>query len=59
LYIVVPPGGDQAGRWCIYEQIEGINMYYHPTVSDYPPPTGWRVVHNDNETSILLTPVAQ
>lgn len=58
LWIVVPSGGDQAGQWCFYDQIEGMNLYYHPTASDYPPPTGWRAVFGDTETSILLTPFA-
>ncbi len=56
LWIVVPSSGDQAGLWCFYDQIEGMNLYYHSTVSDYPPPTGWRAVLGDTETSILLTP---
>lgn len=56
LWIVVPSSGDQAGLWCFYDQIEGMNLYYHPTASDYPPPTGWRAVVGDTETSILLTP---
>lgn len=56
LWIVVPPAGDQAGLWCFNDQIEGMNLYYHPTVSDYPPPTGWRRVYDDAATSILLTP---
>jgi hypothetical protein len=56
LWIVVPSGGDQAGQWCFYDQIEGMNLYYHPTASDYPPLTGWRAVFGDTETSILLTP---
>lgn len=56
LWIVVPSGGAQAGLWVFYDQIEGINLYYHPTASDYPPPTGWRRVVGDTETSTLLTP---
>jgi hypothetical protein len=58
LWIVVPTGGDQAGLWVFYDQIEGMNLYYHQTASDYPPPTGWRTVLGDTETSILLTPFA-
>lgn len=58
LWIVVPSGGDQAGLWCFYDIIEGMNVYYHSTASDYPPPTGWRAVVGDIETSILLTPFA-
>jgi len=58
LYIVVPSSGAQAGLWCFYDQIEGMNLYYHPTVSDYPSPTGWRAVYGDIGTSILLTPFA-
>jgi len=56
LNIIVPTSGNQAGKWCIYDQIEQMNVYYHPTVSDYPPPTGWRAVNGDSETTILLTP---
>jgi hypothetical protein len=56
LNIIVPSGGDQAGLWVINDQIEGINVYYHPTASDYPPLTGWRYVYGDATTSILLTP---
>jgi hypothetical protein len=58
LWIVVPTGGDEAGLWVFYDQIEGMNLYYHQTASDYPPPTGWRTVLGDTETSILLTPFA-
>ncbi|MCK4539403.1 MAG: fibronectin type III domain-containing protein [Candidatus Krumholzibacteria bacterium] len=56
LNIIVFSSGDQAGLWCINDQIEGMNLYYHPTVSDYPPQTGWLTVVGDNGTSILLTP---
>jgi hypothetical protein len=56
LWIVVPSSGTQAGKWVFYDQIEGINLYYHATVSDYPSPTGWLAVHGDIATSILLTP---
>lgn len=56
LNIIVPSTGPQANLWVIYDQIEGINMYYHPTVSYYPSTTGWRYVNGDAETSILLTP---
>lgn len=56
LNIIVPISGDQAGEWCINDQIEGINVFYHPTVSNYPSQTGWRSVLGDVETSILLTP---
>lgn len=55
LNIIVPSGGDQAGLWVINDQIEGINVYYHPTASDYPPLTGWRYVYGDAATSIVLT----
>jgi hypothetical protein len=56
LNIIVPSSGAQAGLWVFNDQIEGINLYYHPTASDYPPPTGWRAVVGDTETSIVLTP---
>ena len=56
LWIVVPTGGDEAGLWVFYDQTEGINLYYHPTAGDYPPPTGWQQVYEDAATSILLTP---
>jgi hypothetical protein len=56
LWIVVPPAGDQAGLWVFYDQIEGINLYYHAGVSDYPPSTGWGSVSGGTRTTILLTP---
>ncbi|MEN8005739.1 MAG: fibronectin type III domain-containing protein [Candidatus Krumholzibacteriota bacterium] len=56
LNIIVPSGGDQAGQWCINDQIEQMNVFYHPLISDYPSPTGWRAVNGDTETTILLTP---
>ncbi len=56
LNILVSSTGPQANLWVINDQIEGINMYYHPTVTDYPSQTGWRYVVGDAETSILLTP---
>ncbi len=56
LWIVVPSTGPQANLWVIHDQIEGINIYYHPTVTDYPSQTGWRYVYGDAETSIFLTP---
>lgn len=59
LNIIVPIGGDQAGHWCIYDQIEGINLYYHPTVSDFPPQSGWLAVVGSIPTRIYLTPFAQ
>ena len=55
LNIIVPSGGDQAGLWVINDQIEGINLFYHPTASDYPSTTGWLTVSGDAATSILLT----
>lgn len=58
LWIVVPPSGAQAGKWVFYDQIEGMNLYYHPEgeLSDYPPQTGWRAVYGDTQTNTLLTP---
>lgn len=58
IWIAVPISGDQAGLWCFYDIIEQMELYYHQTTSDYPPPTGWRAVYGDTETSILLTPFA-
>ncbi len=56
LWIVVPSGGDQAGMWCFYDQIEGMNLYYNTIDSDYPAPSGWFTVNGDVRTSIHLTP---
>jgi len=56
LWIVVPPGGDQAGLWVFYDQIEGINLYYNSVVSDYPRPSGYYTVVGDGRTTIHLTP---
>lgn len=58
LWIVVPTSGPQAGKWVFYDQIEGINLYYHPEteLSDFPPQTGWRAVNRDTETSTQVTP---
>jgi hypothetical protein len=56
LWIVVPSGGDQAGLWVFYDQIEGINLYYHAGVSDYPPPASWFSVSGGIRTNMLLTP---
>jgi hypothetical protein len=56
LWIVVPVAGDQAGMWVFYDQIEGINLYYHAGVSDYPPSSGWGIVPGGTRTTILLTP---
>lgn len=56
LWIVVPSSGDQAGLWVFYDQIEGINLYYHAGVSDYPPSAGWSTVYGGTETNIVLTP---
>lgn len=58
LRIVCPSSGDQAGLWVFYDQIEGMNTFYHPTGSAYPPQTGWRYVYGDAVTSIFLTPTA-
>jgi hypothetical protein len=55
LNIMVPSTGDHAGQWCFHDQIEGVYLYYHPTVSDYPPATGWRANLGDGETTIQLT----
>lgn len=57
LQILVPSTGDQAGQWVFYDMIEGMNLWYHPTAADYPPPTGWLTVFGDAATSIVLTPV--
>jgi hypothetical protein len=59
LNIMVPISGDHAGQWCFYDQIEGIIMYYHPTVSDYPAQTGWLAALDDASTQIYLTPYTQ
>jgi hypothetical protein len=56
LQIIVPSSGPQAGHYCFYDQIEGLNLYYHPTISEYPLPTGWLAVVGGTATSILLTP---
>jgi hypothetical protein len=56
LWIVVPTGGDQAGLWCFYDQIEGMNLYYNSVVSDYPSPSGYYTVIGDSRTTIILTP---
>jgi hypothetical protein len=56
LWIVVPSAGDQAGLWVFYDQIEGINLYYHAGDSDYPPSMGWGWVSSGTRTNILLTP---
>lgn len=56
LWIVVPTGGAQAGMWVFYDQIEGINLYYHAGDWDYPPSSGWGSVPSGLRTMILLTP---
>jgi hypothetical protein len=56
LWIVVPSSGDQAGSWVFYDQIEGMNLYYHAGVSDYPPSAGWNAVYGGTSTNTLLTP---
>ena len=56
VWIVVPSGGDQAGLWCFHDQIEGINLFYNASASDYPAPSGWLAVYGDGRTSIHLTP---
>ncbi len=56
LWIVVPSGGDQAGLWCFYDQIEGMNLFYNAAASDYPPPSGWYTVLGDGRTTIHLAP---
>lgn len=56
LWIVVPSAGDQAGLWVFYDQIEGINLYYHAGVWDYPPSAGWSSVSGGTRTTIVLTP---
>jgi hypothetical protein len=56
LWIVVPSAGDQAGMWVFHDQIEGINLYYHTGVSDYPPSSGWGSIPSGLRTTILLTP---
>ena len=56
LWIVVPSGGDEAGLWVFYDQIEGMNLYYTAITPDYPPPTGWYSVYGDTRTYITLTP---
>ena len=56
LNIMVSSSGDQAGMWVFYDQIEGINLYYNTTDSDYPPPSGYLAVYGDSRTSIHLTP---
>ncbi len=55
-WIVVPISGDQAGLWCFYEYIEGMNLFYSTAASDYPYPSGWYTVYGDVRTSIHLTP---
>jgi hypothetical protein len=57
LSIFFPGSGDFAGHWCIWDMIEGMVLYYHPTATgDYPPPTGWLHHLDDSATSIVLTP---
>ena len=56
LWINVPSGGDQAGLWVFYDQIEQMTLYYHAVTSDFPASAGWRVVLDDTGTNILLTP---
>ncbi len=58
LNIFVPSSGDYAGQWIIHDQIEGITMYYHPTVTDYPSRNLWYTAPGGGRTMIILTPFA-
>lgn len=56
LMILTPISGDYQDQWVIYDQIEGIVLYYHPEITPYPSPSGWLKKLDDSETSILLSP---
>lgn len=56
LLIFTPSSGDYQDKWVIYDQIEGIVIYYHPDDTPYPSPTGWLKKIDNSETDILLTP---
>jgi hypothetical protein len=56
LYIVSPSAGDYAGQWVFYDQVEGMDLYYTTSTSDYPPPSGWYAVYGGARTYIALTP---
>jgi len=56
LLIFTPSAGDYLDKWVIYDQIEGIVLYYHPDITPYPSPTGWLKKIDNSETDILLSP---
>jgi len=43
-------------HWIIYDQIEGIVLYYHPDITPYPSPSGWLKRLDNSETAIVLSP---
>jgi len=55
LWITIAGSGDYVGQWVFYDQIEGMVIYHHPTVADYPPATGW-LTNAAEATTTLLTP---
>jgi len=56
LNIMVPLSGEQAGLWCIHDQIEGIVVFYHPTPASYPPVSGWIQRVGGTATGIAVLP---
>jgi len=57
LRIIVAANGDQAGLWVFYDQIEQLNLHYHPEATDYPSAEGWLRVLDGTATSIELSPI--
>ena len=53
--IIFPATGDHAGQWVFNNQVEGIDIYYSTSDSDYPPPSGYYTHVGDTRTSITLT----
>lgn len=54
-WITTAASGDYEDHWIFYDGIEGIVMYYHPEITDYPSATGW-LDRADDDTSIVLSP---
>ena len=54
-WITTAASGDYENHWIFYDGIEQYVMYYHPDITDYPPPTGW-LDRADDDTSIVLSP---
>lgn len=54
-WITTAASGDYENHWIFYDGIEGIVMYYHPDITDYPSATGW-LDRADDDTSIVLSP---